>query len=46
MKLMKSAAIAAIPARNVMYSNRLIIENESLNGNRRLYSIIYQKLPL
>ena len=46
MKLMISAVIAEIVARNVMYSNKLIIENESLNGNRKSYNIKSQKPPL
>ncbi|SVA35072.1 uncharacterized protein METZ01_LOCUS87926 [marine metagenome] len=35
MKLMISAAIAAVAARNVMYSNKLKIEYDSLSGERR-----------
>jgi hypothetical protein len=35
MKLIISARIAADAARNVIYSNRLSRENESLNGVRK-----------
>ena len=35
MKLMISAAIAAVAARNVMYSNKLNMEYDSLSGERR-----------
>ena len=35
MKLMISAAIAAVAARNVMYSNKLNIEYDSLSGEMK-----------
>ena len=42
MKLINNAAMAADAARKVIYSRRLNICNDSLNGDKSLYNIMTQ----